>query len=112
MPKTITKVANVATKPKKSYQIRVNITPELYQEIQKAKKAEFRFLDDAEIIKIFLSRGVNDKGNKVEHELDYSEISNEELMQIASNVFAIGEDWENEPDIIDYSKAKPINWNN
>jgi hypothetical protein len=110
MPKANTKVANIATKSKKSYQIRVNITPELYQEIQKAKKNEFRFLDDAEIIKIFLSRGVN--YNKVEHELDYSEISNEELMYHNLRMFAKDEDLENEPDIIDYSKAKPINWNN
>ena len=95
----------VTKSPKKSYQIRVNITPELYNEIQKAKRNEFRFLDDAEIIKIFLSRGVSNK-------VDYSEISNEELMQIISHSFSLDEDWNNEPDIIDYSKAKSIDWSN
>ena len=103
MPKTITKVSTKDTQ--KSYQIRVNITPELYKEIQKTKNNEFRFLDDAEIIKIFLSRGVG-------HNLDYTDISDEDLTKITAHSFVVDEDFNNEPMLYDPNSTKLINWNN
>ena len=97
MPKTITKVSTKDTQ--KSYQIRVNITPELYKEIQKTKNNEFRFLDDAEIIKIFLSKG----SQKINHNMD--EPTEEELTRNFAQVMQLDEDWNVEPDNINYSKA-------
>jgi hypothetical protein len=55
--KTVSKKTN--TKPStKSYQMRLTITPEIYEDILKARK-KYRYLDDVEIIKIFIGRGAD-----------------------------------------------------
>jgi hypothetical protein len=60
----------VATKkivktPTKSYQVRLTITPELHNDILKARQ-HYKYLDDVEIIKIFIGRG-----SKIETDNNY-----------------------------------------
>ena len=44
--------------PAKSYQMRLTITAEIYEDILKARK-KYRYLDDVEIVKIFIGRGAD-----------------------------------------------------
>jgi hypothetical protein len=92
----------------KPYQIRINITRDLYNEIQKAKATEYKFLDDAEIIKIFLSRGSSKKTEQYDDsDIDIADLTRHNLM-----MFAKGEDLANEPMLYNPNAVKPINWNN
>jgi hypothetical protein len=118
MPKLATKVSSKVkntdtkiTKAKsdfKPYQIRINITRELYNEIQRAKAAEYKFLNDAEIIKIFLSKGAYKNSPAVEY--DDSDIGIADLTK--HNLMMFAKDEPEEDNLIDWSKVKPINWNN
>lgn len=110
MSNTITKVSKTDKVVKetksgfKPYQIRINITRELYNDIQRAKATQFKYLDDSEIAKIFLSRGaVNTLP-----EIDYTDIPNTDLSKGNLNIFNKNEI--EEDDLIDWSKAKPVNW--
>jgi|GEM_PF-3034790 len=42
----------------KSYQMRLTITPEIYKDILRARR-KYKYLDDTEIIKIFIGRGAD-----------------------------------------------------
>jgi len=58
---TITKTTTKKTKsrqPAKSFQMRLTITPEIYDNILKARK-KYKYLDDVEIVKIFIGRGAD-----------------------------------------------------
>jgi hypothetical protein len=120
MPKLATKVSpkvksSDTQTPKntsnfKPYQIRINITRELYNEIQRAKAAEYKFLDDAEIIKIFLSKGSKKVSEKIQY--DDSDISIADLTKHNLMMFAKDEDLANEPMLYDPKALKPVNWNN
>lgn len=51
----------------KSYQMRLTITPQIYKDILKARR-KYKYLDDTEIIKIFIGRGADLDS---QDELDY-----------------------------------------
>jgi len=120
---SITKTKKIVIKSKitrKTNFIRLTITPDLEQKLQ-IYRPKYPFLDDSEILKIWLGNGVN-KEIKDDLKRDYSknkdwglslnEPTDREMLNQASNIFQLDEDWSKEPDNIDYTKAKPINWDN
>ena len=97
----------IATKTKKTRKtnfIRLTISPTLEKDLVKARK-KYPYLEDAEIIKIWLGNGAkSDFGNLSD------EPNNQDLLKHTSKMFQLGEDWQDEEDVIDYSKAKPVSW--
>ena len=116
--KTITKKPN----SQKTYQLRLTITPQIQADLALAR-LEYPYLNDLEIIKIWLGRGrvkalnFNKKNQtkkaptkeEIAASLDLTEPTDEEMLKHASHIFQLGENWDEEEDIIDYSKAKPFN---
>jgi hypothetical protein len=58
----------------KSYQMRLTITPKIHDEIVKARK-KYKYLDDVEIVKIFIGHGVDFAFLKDDDEIDFTKMS-------------------------------------
>jgi hypothetical protein len=101
-----TKVKTKRSTKARSYQLRLTITPQIQADLLDARK-EYPYLDDIEIIKVWIG-----KGSQKNLGIDLSEPTAEQMLQHTSKVFQLGENWEQQSDNINYSKAKPVDWQN
>jgi hypothetical protein len=89
----------------KQTQIRFTI-PEIMRKELDIIKQEYQYLNDVELIKVLLGKIIKiEIGRKEKIDL---EPTLQDLTIHNAKIFGLGEDWQSEPDNIDYTKAYPF----